>query len=255
MVFKKKNRSQTPDQPTYDADNAEAAERSAKKQTDRQTRQMMDMGRRFEKTLVDKALSSARNWRRFGFGSLLVAGLAVGAVMGLTPLKTVEPFVVRVNDTTGAVDIVTTIKNKQMTYDEVINKYWLAEYVRYRESYDWYTIQATYDATNLMSAPDVQAGFKNLYNSPQAPHRVLKQNSKIVAKITNISFIGDMAQVRFEKQTLPTSGQSEIPIPPQKWIASISFEFKSTPMTENARLINPLGFQVTSYRVDPEAAP
>lgn len=234
---------------------SEKEAKAAKKRADKQTQQLIDMGRGFEKTLVDKALASARHWRRFGFGCLAVAGLSAAAVMGLTPLKSVEPFVARVNETTGAVDVITTIKNKQMHYGEVIDKYWLAEYVRFREGYDWHTIQSTYDATLLMSAPDVQVAFKALYNSPNAPHKVLKQQSKIVVKVTNISFIGDTAQVRFEKQTLPSSGQTEDPVPPQKMIATIAFEFKSTPMTENDRLVNPLGFQVLSYRVDPEAAP
>ena len=151
--------------------------------------------------------------------------------------------------------IITTIKDKQMHYDEVINKYWLAEYVRYRESYDWNTIQSTFDATNLLSAPDVQAAFKEIYNSPEAPHKILRQQAKVVAKVTNISFVGDMAQVRFTKQIMPTSGATDQTPPPQKLIATISFEFKATPMEESDRLINPLGFQVTSYRVDPEAAP
>lgn len=86
--------------------------------------------------------------------------------MGLTPLKEAVSFVQRVNDTTGAVDIITTVKNKEMHYDEVINKYWLSQYVRYRESYDWDLIQATYDATTLMSSPAVKSEFTAFYNQP-----------------------------------------------------------------------------------------
>ncbi len=247
MLFKKKTAN-----PTLTAEQLEAKK---KKSDTRAAWQMLKMGEAFEKTIVDTALQSAKNWKRFGSGSLLVAALSAGAVMGLTPLKEAVPYVARVNQTTGQTDIITTIKDKQMHYDEVINKYWLAEYVRYRESYDWNTIQATFDATNLLSAPDVQTAFKAFYNSPNAPHKVLKQHSKVVVKITNISFVGDIAQVRFTKQIMPTSGATEQTPPPQKLIATVAFEFKSTPMEESDRLINPLGFQVISYRVDPEAAP
>ena len=247
MFFKKKIK----DQPLT----AEQKEAKKKKSDTRVAWQMLKMGEAFDKTVVDIALQSAKSWKRFGVGALIVAGLGVGAVMGLTPLKEAVPYVARVNETTGHTDIITTIKDKQMHYDEVINKYWLAEYVRYRESYDWNTIQSTFDATNLLSAPDVQAAFKEIYNSPEAPHKIWRQQAKVVAKVTNISFVGDMAQVRFTKQIMPTSGATDQTPPPQKLIATISFEFKATPMEESDRLINPLGFQVTSYRVDPEAAP
>lgn len=233
----------------------EQLEKIQKRTEQKQTDQIMKMGADFDKSKVDAALSAAKTYKRFGIGGLVIAGMAVAAVMGLTPFKEVEPFTIKVDSNTGATEVITSIKNKSMTYDEVINKYWLSEYVRYRESYDWNTIQATYDATNLMSANDVQTGFKAFYNSPAAPHKILKQNAKVVAKVNAIAFIGDMAQVRFEKQVLPTSGQSATPTPPEKMIATIAFEFKSTPMKESDRLINPLGFQVTSYRVDPETAP
>ena len=234
----------------------ESFEKQRKKSVNQEVNQMLKMANGFEKSLVETAQNNARTWRYFGIGSLVVAGMAVAAVMGLTPFKEVIPFVARVNDTTGAVDILTTIKNKQMKYEEVINRYWLAMYVRYRESYDWDKIQATYDATNLLSAPQVQAVFKAFYNSPAAPHKILKQHAKVVVKVTNISFVGDMAQVRFEKRVIPVTGEENAqPIPPQKMIATIAFEFKSTPMKEADRLINPLGFQVLSYDVTEEVAP
>lgn len=233
----------------------EQLEKVQKRSEQSQVSQMMAMSADFEKSKVEAALASAKTFKRFGMAGLALAGLAVGAVMGLTPLKEVDPFTIKVDSNTGAAEVITSIKNKDMTYDEVTNKYWLAEYVRYRESYDWNTIQATYDATNLMSAHDVQTEFKALYNSPMAPHKVLKQNAKVIAKVNSIAFVGNMAQVRFEKRVMPTSGQSANPMPPEKMIATIAFEFKATPMKEADRLINPLGFQVISYRVDPESAP
>lgn len=38
-------------------------------------------------------------------------------------------------------------------------------------------------------------------------------------------------------------------------IATIGYEYANQPMREEARRINPLGFIVKSYRVDPETAP
>ena len=233
----------------------EQLQNEQKKRINKEVNQMIRMALGFEKTLVDIAQQNARTWKRVGIGGLVIAGLAVIAVTSLTPLKESVPYVMEVDKATGATNIVTTIKNKQMTYDEVINRHWLRQYVMFREGYNWNTIQATYDTTKLFNSPEVQAKYRAFYESPAAPHKVLKQNAEVLVKVTNVSFVGDMAQVRFEKQLVPV-GNSEIkPAPPQKMIATIAFEFKSTPMTEAVRDINPLGFQVLSYNVTEEVAP
>lgn len=210
----------------------------------------------FEKSEIDIVRRSNKiAWRITGT-CIVIMGIAIGAVAGLTPLKTVIPFVIRVDNNTGATDIVTQLKVSEKSYSETINKYWLAQYVRYRESYDWQTVQSTYDATNLLSAPAVQAEFAKLYNNnPAAPHLVLKDNFKVIVKVNAISFVGEMAQVRFEKHIIPLAAGNPTRPAPQKMIATVAFEYQNKPLKEADRLVNPLGFQVTSYRVDPEAAP
>ena len=47
-----------------------------------------------------------------------------------------------------------------MTYDEVINRHWLRQYVMFREGYNWNTVQATYDTTKLFNSPEVQAKYR-----------------------------------------------------------------------------------------------
>ncbi|XDZ52307.1 virB8 family protein [Neisseriaceae bacterium CLB008] len=209
----------------------------------------------FESSEIDRVRRNSKIAWRLAAGCLVLAGVAIGAVAGLTPLKTTTPFVIRVDNNTGATDIVTTLKHSEKSYGEVTDKFWLAQYIQNREGYDWQTVQNTYDATQLLSASQVQAEFSKLYNgSTNAPHLILKDNYKVIAKVNAISFVGDMAQVRFEKRVVPVKGDLDKQIPVQKMIATISFEYKNEPTQEKDRLVNPLGFQVTSYRVDPENA-
>ncbi|WP_255358771.1 type IV secretion system protein [Snodgrassella sp. CFCC 13594] len=70
-----------------------------------------------------------------------------------------------------------------------------------------------------------------------------------------ISFIGNTAQIRFDKTMQPVAGDLSKTFPVQPLIATVAFEYSDKPQSEKDRLINPLGFQVTSYRVDPETAP
>ncbi|WP_150322317.1 type IV secretion system protein, partial [Enterobacter hormaechei] len=38
-----------------------------------------------------------------------------------------------------------------------------------------------------------------------------------------------------------------------KWVATVAYEYRNPSLIrESARLVNPFGFQVLSYRVDPE---
>ncbi|WP_245911234.1 type IV secretion system protein [Neisseria iguanae] len=54
---------------------------------------------------------------------------------------------------------------------------------------------------------------------------------------------------------MPVTGDLSKTLPVQNWIATIGFEYADQPMGETECRINPLGFQVTSYRINPETAP
>lgn len=216
----------------------------------------VDAAKAFEKSEIEMVQRNSKIAWRISGTCLLLVGLLSGAIAGLTPLKEVKPFVIRVDNNTGVTDIVTSIKKKEASYGEVVDKFFLSQYIRSREGYDWQTIQDSYDATMLMSAPAVQAEFSRIYhNNPDAPHLKLRGDYKVVAKITAITFIGKTAQIRFEKQRIPVTGDLDKAFPAQKMIATIGFDYTDKPFSEKDRLVNPLGFQVNSYRVDPENTP
>lgn len=213
---------------------------------------MVEEAKKFHQSDMERTKKVAKIAWYVAGGCMVITGLAVGAVLGLTPLKTVEPFVIRVDNNTGATDIISVMKQHETSYGEVMDKFWLGQYVRYRESYDWETVQDTFDATNLLSSAAEQAAFTQIYkDNPQAPHKVLRDTAKVVVRVNAISFVGNMAQVRFEKIVIPINKNTSVP-EPQRYIATIAYEYKNTSMKDEDRLINPLGFQVVSYRVDKE---
>lgn len=220
-------------------------------------REFIQSAASFNRSEIDMVRRNSKIAWRISIACLIITGMAIGAVAALTPLKTVEPFVIRVDNNTGATDIVTTLKQSEKSYGEVMDKYWLSQYIKYREGYDWQTIQSTYDATMLLSAQPVQQEFAKIFNgnNPNAPHKVLKDNYKVVVTVKAISFVGQMAQIRFDKQLIPISGDLTKVNPPQSLIATVAYEYINQPMQEKDRQVNPLGFQITSYRVDPETTP
>jgi type IV secretion system protein VirB8 len=163
-----------------------------------------------------------------------------------------EPTIIQVDKSTGATTVLRSVKDTKDKYDEVVNKYWLATYVRQREGYDWYTISEQFEAVKLMSESDVADEYSKKVQSANAPLTTLKDKAKIVAKVSSIAFVGDLAQVRFTTEKQSMSGDNSDNAPVQKWIATIAYSFKAGLMTDQQRLINPLGYKTISYRVDPE---
>lgn len=205
--------------------------------------------------------SEKRAWFVAGSASL-VAVMAVGAVMALTPLKSVEPFVLEVDKNTGAVDVISVLAGTKGQVseqaEEAVDKYWLTKYIRHREGYLWNTRNYDRKTVGLMSSTAIQQSYAN-YTNPKtnenAPVTVYSDTSEVVIKVKSISFLnpgknGDSktALVRYIK-TVKKPGVKDYST---DWAATITFNYLNMPMQFEDRLINPLGFQVTNYRNDAE---
>lgn len=205
----------------------------------------------FEKTRIQAIKRSNKiAWSITG-AAVFIAVMSVGAVMMLSPLKSVEPFVLKVDNSTGMVEIVTTMKEREASYGEIVDRYWLSQYIQYRESYDWWNVQDYYNAAMLLSAPAEQLKIADFFAGPAAPYKVLKDQVRVKTKIVSISWVGNTAQVRFERHVQPLDKNAE-KLAPQRLIATINYRYLSTPQSANDRLVNPLGVQIESYRTDHE---
>ncbi|MDF0606785.1 virB8 family protein [Neisseriaceae bacterium TC5R-5] len=186
-----------------------------------------------------------------GFG--LIAFSAVVALAGLTPLKSIDPFMVRVDNTTGAVDVIKALKDGKTNYDETINKYFVQWYVRYREGYSKELAQDYYSYVGILSSGVEQQKYFSAFNpkNPQSPLNIYGSYAKVKVDIQSTSFINsNVALVRYTRKVERGLDQPQI----SHWAATITFKYLGTPMKEKDRGINPLGFQVIEYRNDPDAA-
>jgi type IV secretion system protein VirB8 len=204
----------------------------------------------------DRLLSAHRSkrlaWIVAAAASTLSA-LAVGALAALTPLKTVAPYVIRVDRATGAVDVMTGLTGKRdMTYEEAVTKSALSTYVRARESWLAPAGKANFRQVAIMSTPDEQQRWAALAapTNPSSAQILYGPSGRVDVDIRAISFVADkVANVRFHRILYqgPQVAESD-------WIATLSFAYTAAPMLEADRLLNPLGFQVVTYRADPEVA-
>lgn len=197
--------------------------------------------------ILEKSVKTA--WTvAIGFGVLALISVVTVAVLG--PQKTAVPYVIRVNNVTGAVDVVNAMKDGATNYDEVMNKYHLQWYVRWREGYSANTINEYYNNVGLMSAPDEQTRYATQISkrNPQSPLNLYGDQGLVQVTIKSISFINEnTALVRYIKGVEKVTNPSVT-----HWVATITFGYNGTPMSEKDRAVNPLGFQVTEYRIDPD---
>ncbi len=209
-----------------------------------------DKARRFDQDRMIQVERSNRIAWSIAIVSGIVTAVAVFAVASLTPLKTVEPFVVRVDNSTGIVDVVSALTSTAGTYDEAVTKYFAAKYVRAREGYVWSEAQENFRTIALLSTQAEQTRFAALYrgSNPQSPQNTYGRGATARIDIASISLINqNVVSVRYMRTI--TRGEE---VRTTHWVASITYSYANAPMSSTDRLVNPLGFVVSEYRADPE---
>lgn len=205
----------------------------------------------------DRARDAHRQMRiaYFAGAAGITFGLAMLAWHVAAPLRSVEPYVIRVDRQSGGVDVVTRLTNtRDVTADEAVGKFFLSEYVRNREA--WVPAAATEMLRKVLSlsvAPEQEKLMaQRRAQNPNSPAATYQAGEVVSVAVRNITFINPrVAQVRFTRTVMrPGNAPNE----ESNWIATINFKYVDRPATEAGRLDNPLGFQVISYRSDPEIA-
>lgn len=227
----------------------------------------------FEVTIADLARRSERRaWRVAGVAVVLSLVLA-GGYFYILPLKEKVPYLVMADAYTGTSTLARLRDDGGLagiTSSEAINRSNVAHFLLARESYDVAMIKLRdWKTVYTMAGPEVAAAYGALHaNSNQSsPYNLYGNGQAIRVRILSTSLVGDRqptgATVRFQRSLYDkATGQSR---PLDSRIATLAFTYRSNlAMSEEDRIENPLGFRVTSYRVDndyavapvvPEAAP
>ncbi|EAH6417156.1 type IV secretion system protein [Campylobacter coli] len=200
--------------------------------------------------LIDK--SNKRAWL-IAFISIFIAIISIVAVVLLTPLKTIEPYVIRVDNTTGMVDILTMLDEKEISSNEALDKYFISQYVKAREGYYYDLLNQDYLLTQLMSSEKVANEYRAWYEGENARDQILKNSNEVNVQILSI-VLGNSNGVKTSTirakiitKNLNTRGLSE-----STKVITLSYDYILAKASEENRILNPLGFKVTNYRIDEE---
>lgn len=185
------------------------------------------------------------------------AGVVVGILgtASATMQATKEPpppVVLRVDNSTGIVDVVKPLADGKTNYEEAVNKYFTQWYVRYREGYSKELAADYYNNVGLMSVGLEQQKYFEWFNpkNPQSPLNIYGPYAKVKVRVKSTSFIKpNVALVRYTKEIERGLDKPQV----SHWAATITFRYSGAPMKEQDRAVNPLGFQVVEYRNDPDS--
>lgn len=196
--------------------------------------------------------SNKRAWL-IAFVSVSVATLSIFAVLLLTPLKTVEPYVIRVDNTTGMVDILTVLDEKQISSIEALDKHFIAQYVKAREGYYYDILNQDYIFVQLLSTPEIAESYRKIYAGDNARDAELGNATQVEVQIFSI-VLGESngektATARINLKTTNKNSKSESMATK---VITLTYKYQVAQVDEENRLLNPLGFKVSNYRIDEE---
>ncbi|MFW0778266.1 MAG: virB8 family protein [Rickettsiales bacterium] len=185
------------------------------------------------------------------FLSLACTFLTVFVIAQLTPLKTVEPFVIQVDQKTGIVQTVDPLTATELTANEAVNSFYIVQYIRARETYSIADLARNYETVRVMSENTrVYPEFTQQQNpnNPTSNAARLGATGSRTVKFKSFSYL------------TPTTVQARVMIEEKNdsgiynfhKIITLEFQYIKLSLTNEERYINPLGFRVTSYRVDEE---
>ena len=211
---------------------------------------------RWEEDLVARAEIAKRRafWVAGAFGAL--AALTLLGLVALLPLKSVEPFVIRVDNTTGITDVVPVYQGTG-ELSEVVTRYLLNNYVVTRERYFYAMAEQDYTLVGAYNSPPLNSQWLTAWDraNPESPLVKYRDGTTVRCQVKSISFIKradgtqDLAQVRFTTG-IRQGGTGVEAI--QHWIVTIQYGYVPPSRDESLRALNPLGFRIMEYRREPE---
>jgi type IV secretion system protein VirB8 len=211
---------------------------------------------------ADRAARSRRSavvaWWVAGAG-WTAALCALMALMLLMPLKRVDPFVIRVDNTTGLIDVVPVFAGRA-PIAETVTRFLLSHYVSVCERFNFATAESDYEECGAFHTAQRNQAWYAAWstNNPASPLNLYKDGTTMRAQVVSVSFfkrasgVGDLAQVRYLKAKRTAGGEEE---QITHWIATIQYAYADPSSDPKTRRWNPLGFKVVDFRPEPEVLP
>ncbi len=200
---------------------------------------------------------TARIWRWVAAAGWSCALGVATALVVMMPLKRVEPYVIRVDASTGIVDVVPQYDGGAQP-SQLVTRYLLTHYVNVCQRFNFAMAQSDYTECGAFhSAQRNQLWFAQWKRSnPDSPLNLYKDGTTVQARVTSVTFLKEadrdpgLAQVRYVRRVQPAGDGAE---QLSHWIASIRYDYAQPAQDARQRSLNPLGFRIVDFHTEQEA--
>lgn len=178
----------------------------------------------------------------FTLVSMFSVAVAVIYVKNIMASKSIEPYVIQVEDKSGIATIVNQLTAENFTGDQVIRKYFINEFIHAASGYDPKSYKKDAEKVRLYSTPGIYADYRNRINPKQ-----LGTESLMEVRIKSIQPLDqNTLQIRIARQL---SFKDQNPTTKDEVITMGFYFSPEMNLTMEERLVNPLGFQVNRYTI------
>ncbi len=214
---------------------------------------------RWERDHVALVRQGARRAWWVAIGASVLAAVSTAALAALMPLKHVEPFVIRVEASTGVVDVV-PVYTGTADLPESVTRHLVTQYVVQRERYVPAIAESDYEQVGAYHSAAMNQQWAAAWSraNPDSPLSRYADGSHVRVQVQAVSFLkqgrggtAEVLQVRFLTATQKSAGAGE---DLAHFVATLQAAYGPPSADVRLRALNPLGFKVLEYRREPEVA-
>lgn len=182
---------------------------------------------------------------------LCLSIVSIGVVAYVVNTKRFDPFVIQIDDTTGMAKIVNPISSTVLSGNEALAQYFIKKYVVARETYNPVDFNTEAKKTvRLLSSNSIYWDYRGYLKNEE-----VNPSIKYGQKNTTFLVVKSWSKLAQKKYILrfsinETAGARNV----FNKIAVVEFDYVPMELTEKDKDINPIGFQVTGYRVDDDSS-
>ncbi len=223
-------------------------------------KEVTDSSSTFEEKNVEQQEKMNRIYKFGGISGVAVGILSLIALNSALPLKTTVVDVALIDKANCVAEWLTTVKKENLSENKAIAQYFIGEYVKRREGYNYFSLQHDYDFVMLYSAENVATDYNALINSDQSPKVIYNKAEKTATVQDDPSIIispssrqddkdiGAYIRLRKTVRDVATGMSKD-----EYWNIRLTYRIEpGVDMKSGDRNRNPLKFVVTSYVRDKE---
>ena len=178
--------------------------------------------------------------------SFIAVMIAIFVVGKVSTSKTFSPFVIQIEEKTGYAKVVNPTNSTLLSGNESLSRYFIKNYLVARETYNPVDFENNLKKNvRLFSTPSIFRDYIGYIKTPSNdPTIIYGDKNTTFVKIKSFSRLGNQYFVRFS--VIESSGAKM----QKDKIATVTIDYIPMELTEDERDVNPVGFQVTGYRID-----